>query len=371
MTANAENQQTRVARLHGERDIRLEVATVRFPGEGEVLLRMAAAGICGSDLHYYQQGGFGPVRVREPIIPGHEASGYVAAIGVGVSGLAIGQLVAVNPSQPCGHCKFCSAGQPIHCLSMRFMGSAMRLPHEQGMFRDLMVVPARQCVPAGDLVSPGEAACAEPLAVCLHAVSHAGDVAGKRALVTGAGPIGSLVVAVLRHAGASEIVVTDLTDAALERAEAMGATRTINVTRDANLLDGYAGEKGHFELAFECSAAAAAIRTATELVKPRGTIVQVGVTGDVAIPLNALVGKELRYLGSQRFDKEFAIAVELIGTRTIDVRPIISHSFPLEDAVAAFEKAGDRTAACKVQLTFSRAGRTEAMHLNLPRTEFQ
>ncbi len=343
---------TRLARLYGAGSLKIEEAPVAAPLRGQVLLRMAAGGICGSDLHYYQDGGFGPVRVREPIVVGHEASGYVEALGAGVSGVAVGDLVAVNPSQPCGTCRFCRDGLPIHCQDMQFMGSAMRLPHAQGMFRDWMVVPAAQCVPAGAGVTAAEAACAEPLAVCLHAVGRAGDLKGKRVLVTGAGPIGALVVAAVRNAGAAEIVVTDLTDAALERAAAMGATRTINVATHADRLAVFEEEKGWFDVAFECSAAAPAIRTAVATVKPRGTIVQVGVTGDVSVPLNALVGKEMHWVGSQRFDVEFAQAVELIGRREIDVRPIISHSFPISDAVAAFEQAGDRSVACKVQLTF-------------------
>jgi L-idonate 5-dehydrogenase len=344
--------QTRFARLHGQRDLKIEEDLVPDLREGQVLLKMAAGGICGSDLHYYQDGGFGPVRVREPIIPGHEAAGYVEALGAGVSGLTVGQLVAVNPSQPCGHCRFCREGLPIHCLDMQFMGSAMRLPHAQGMFRDWLVVPARQCVPVGETVTAGEAACAEPLAVCLHAVARAGDLKGKRVLVTGAGPIGVLTIAAARHAGAAEIVATDLTDAALERATAMGASQTINAATDAGALSAFEGDKGQFDVAFECSAAAPAIRTAIATVRPRGLIVQVGVTGDVTVPLNALVGKELHWIGTQRFDQEFVQAVDLIGRREIDVRPIISHSFPVTDAVKAFEQAGDRATACKVQLTF-------------------
>ncbi|ASP95469.1 alcohol dehydrogenase catalytic domain-containing protein [Sinorhizobium meliloti] len=343
---------TRLARLYGPRDLRLEVADVPAPGDGEVLLKMAAGGICGSDLHYYQDGGFGPVRVREPIIPGHEASGRVAALGASVSDLAIDDLVAVNPSQPCGTCRFCGEGLPVHCLDMRFLGSAMRLPHTQGMFRDWLVVPAVQCHPAGSQVSPGEAACAEPLAVCLHAVAQADEIRGKKVLVTGAGPIGTLVVAAARHAGADEIVVTDLADAALDRAKAMGATRIVNVRRDPAGLAAYEADKGKFHVAFECSAAEPALRGAVAAVRPRGTIVQVGVTGEITLPLHALVGKELRLVGSQRFDGEFALAVALISDRRIDVRPIISHQFPVDEAVRAFEQAGDRSTACKVQLTF-------------------
>lgn len=344
---------TRLARLYGTRDLKVEEAPVPAPREGEVLLKMAVGGICGSDLHYYQDGGFGPVRVREPIVLGHEASGHVEALGTGVSGLAVGDLIAVNPSRPCGTCQFCVDGLPIHCLDMQFMGSAMRLPHAQGMFRDWLVVPAIQCVAVGKTVTAAEAACAEPLAVCLHAVSRAGDLEGRRVLVTGAGPIGALVVAAARHAGAGEIVVTDLMDAALDRAVAMGANRTINVSTNADQISAFEQDKGWFDVAFECSAAAPAIRSAVAAVRPRGLIVQVGVTGDLSVPLNALVGKELNWIGSQRFDGEFAQAAELIGRRAIDVRSIISHTFPIDEAVAAFEQAGDRSAACKVQLTFS------------------
>ncbi|MBB3137943.1 L-idonate 5-dehydrogenase [Rhizobium pisi] len=343
--------QTRLARLYQKGDLRVEADTVPAPGPGEVLLKMAAAGICGSDLHYYQDGGFGPIRVREPIIPGHEASGIVSQAGEGVD-LKPGTLVAVNPSQPCGACEYCRKGLPIHCLDMRFMGSAMRLPHEQGMFREWLVVPAKQCFEAGAATTAAEAACSEPLAVCLHAASRAGDIEGNRVLVTGAGPIGCLMVAVARHRGAAEIVVTDLADATLERAKAMGAGRTVNVSRDAAALSEFEAGKGYFDLVFECSAADPAIRSAIAAIRPRGTIVQVGVTGEIPVPLNAIVGKELHIHGTQRFHEEFATAVALIASREIDVRPIISHSLPLEDADAAFKLAGDRTTACKVQLTF-------------------
>ncbi|MTH35790.1 alcohol dehydrogenase catalytic domain-containing protein [Paracoccus limosus] len=347
---------TRVARLYGARDIRIEEQEVAAPGEGEVLLAMAAGGICGSDLHYYQDGGFGPVRVREPIISGHEASGRVVAVGAGVD-LAPGTLVAVSPSQPCGACEYCLKGLPIHCLDMHFIGSAMRLPHEQGMFRDLFVVPVRQVFAFPDGVGADEAACAEPLAVCLHAVAQARelrpDLAGLRVMVTGAGPIGLLVLAALRHAGAREVIVTDLTDAALARARAMGAGQVINVARDAAALEPLQADKGQIDVIFDCSAAGPALRTAFAAIRPRGLIVQVGVTGDITISLNALVGKEITWRGSQRFHGEFAEAVRLIGSRAIDLRPIISHSLPLAEARAAFELAGDRSIACKVQLTFA------------------
>lgn len=345
--------ETRVCRLHGQHDIRIETQTVAGPGPGEVLVRMGAGGICGSDLHYFQDGGFGPIRVREPIILGHEIAGTILEVGSNVAGLVNGQRVAVNPSHPCGTCRYCRRREFQHCLEMRFFGSALRFPHEQGGFREFMVVAASQCLPVDEGVSMGEAACAEPLAVCVHAARRAGDLAGRKVLVTGAGPIGSLCVAVAAHAGASQIVVTDIQDATLEIARKMGASHTINVARDPGLIDEFTVEKGVFDIVFECSAAPSALRSAIAAVRPLGRIVQVGVAGDITIPLNMIVGKEVDFVGSHRFHDEFAQAVELINSGKIKVEPIITATYALDDALTAFAVAGDRSRSVKVQLAFS------------------
>jgi len=347
--------QTRICRLHAKADIRIETAAVAAPGPGEALVAVGAGGICGSDLHYYQDGGFGPIRVREPIILGHEAAGTVIEIGAGVSGLAVGDRVAINPSHPCNDCAYCREGLQQHCLDMRFMGSAMRMPHVQGMFRDRIVVGAAQCLKVGPGISLAEAACAEPLAVCLHARAMAGPVAGKRVLVTGSGPIGVLCAALAAEAGAAEVVVTDLQDLPLAAATAMGATRVINVTREAAAMEEYSADKGHFDIVFECSAAAPAIRTAITAIRPRGVFVQVGVTGDVAVPLNLIVSKEITFQGTHRFHAEFAEAVAMISSRRIVPGPMISASYPLDQAQAAFEAAGDRSRSVKVHVTFDGA----------------
>ncbi|ARE42102.1 L-idonate 5-dehydrogenase [Rhodovulum sp. P5] len=346
---------TRVCRLHAPHDIRIETLPVAAPGPGEVLVAVGAGGICGSDLHYYHDGGFGPIRVKEPIILGHEAAGTVVEVGEGVTDLAPGTRVALNPSRPCHACKFCDQGLYNHCLNMRFRGSAMRFPHEQGLFRDRITVEAAQCVPIADAITIGQAACSEPLAVCLHAGHMAGDLQGKAVLVTGAGPIGSLCAAVAAEAGAAEIVVTDLQDHPLEIARQMGATQTINVARDGAALDAFAADKGHFDVVFECSAAAPAIASAITALRPRGTLVQVGVGGATPVPLNLIVGKEITFRGTHRFHEEFEQAVAAIGSGRIDVRPIMSASYPLSDAREAFEAAGDRTRAVKVHLTFDGA----------------
>ena len=343
---------TRVCRLYGENDLRIESEEVTEPGPGQVLVAIANGGICGSDMHYLSDGGIGTIRVREPIILGHEASGRVLATGAGVIDVRAGDPVAVNPSRPCGKCKYCAEGLHMHCLDMRFNGSAMRLPHEQGLFRDRIVVEASQCLKVPEGTDLAALACAEPLAVCLHALRMAGDISGRRVLVTGAGPIGILCAALAADAGASEIVVTDLQDATLAVAAEMGATRVINVSRDADEMASFREGKGYFDLVFECSAAAPAIRDAIATLRPRGTLLQVGVVGDTPMPINALVAKELKVQGTHRFHEEFAEAVGIITSGRIDIRPIITETFPLADAEAAFQAAADRSRSVKVHLAF-------------------
>ncbi|MEM8958764.1 MAG: L-idonate 5-dehydrogenase [Pseudomonadota bacterium] len=347
---------TRVCRLHGQGDIRIERESIAAPGPGEALVAVGVGGICGSDLHYYQDGGFGTIRVREPIILGHEASGTVLEIGSDCGAVKPGDRVAINPSRPCGVCRYCRDGLRIHCLAMRFSGSAMRMPHEQGLFRDRILVDAAQCVPVGSTVSLAEAACAEPLAVCLHARDAAGTLEGKRVLVTGAGPIGALCAGLAAEAGAAAVVVTDLCDFTLDVARRMGASETVNVGAASDAMARFEADKGWFDVAFECSAAAPAIRTAIACLRPRGVLVQVGVAGDTPVPLNFLVSKEITHIGSQRFDSEFAQAVAMIAERRIDVSQILTGRFPLERAVEAFAAAADRTSAVKIQLEFDPVG---------------
>lgn len=346
----------RIARLHGQKDLRVETIEEPTAAAGEVVVAIGAGGICGSDIHYYADGGIGTIRVREPIIIGHEAAGTVVSVGEGVTAVAAGDVVAVNPSHPCGECKFCKAGDHQHCMNMRFKGSAMFLPHEQGFFRDRVAIGAGQCYKIAAGVPMAEAALAEPLAVCCRAVTRAvqvaGSLEGKRVLVTGAGPIGALCVALAKHYGASEIVVTDLQDATLEVAKQVGATRAINVATNGAELAEYEAEKGQFDLCFECSAAGPAIRSAIACTRPLGTIVQVGVMGDTPVPFNMLVSKEINLCGTHRFDAEFGQSVELINSRSMNLAPIVTHSLPVEDAQKAVELAMDRGKAVKVQLTF-------------------
>lgn len=264
----------RICRLHAKGDLRVETEAPTAPGPGQVSVAIGAGGICGSDMHYWHDGGIGTIRVQEPIILGHEAAGLVAALGEGVSGLSVGDLVSVNPSHPCGDCTFCNRGLPNQCANMRFLGSAMYLPHAQGLFRDRVTVGAKQCHRVNGDVTLAEAACAEPLAVCLHAAGVAGEIDGKRVLITGAGPIGALMTAVVASKGASEIVTTDLQDLPLDVARKMGATAVVNAVSDPVGLELWKDDKGQFDLVFECSAAAPAIAQAVECLRPRGRFIK-------------------------------------------------------------------------------------------------
>ncbi|WP_268800077.1 L-idonate 5-dehydrogenase [Pseudomonas huanghezhanensis] len=338
---------------HASKDLRVDPQ--EEPAElspGQMRVRVARGGICGSDLHYYQHGGFGAVRLKEPMVLGHEISAVIEAVGDPTGDFRIGQRISVSPSRPCGGCKFCHKGQPNHCLNMRFYGSAMPFPHVQGAFRESLVIDASQAHVLADHVSLAEGALAEPLSVGLHAIQRAGPVFGKRVLVTGCGPIGNLLIGSLRAAGAAQIVAVDLADNALECARKMGASVTHNTRQTPDALQQYSAEKGYFDVMFEVSGSAQALRDGLACVAPRGVVVTVGLGGDVSIPLNVLVSKEIDLRGTFRFHPEFAQAVDLLNRRVIDVLPVISHTVPFKDAVQAFDLAGDKTQAMKVVLDF-------------------
>ena len=339
--------------IHGARDLRVDEVEEPRLGAGQVKVRVGSGGICGSDLHYYNHGGFGTVRLKEPMILGHEVAGTITDVGAGVGTLRPGQKVSVNPSLACGTCTFCQAGLQNHCVDMRFYGSAMRSPHVQGGFRDVLVCDAAQAVPVPDHVAVSEAAFAEPLAVCLHAVSRAGSMLGRRVLVTGAGPIGVLTAAVARLAGAAEIVVTDIVTAPLTIARAVAADRVINVAEEADALAAYEHQKGVFDVMFEAAGAAATLLSGLKVVKPRGIIVQVGQGAEATLPMSPIVTKELELRGTFRFHGEFAQAVDIIAQGRIDVRPLLTEVVPCVEARRAFERANDKSSSMKVQLAFT------------------
>lgn len=338
--------------IHAAHDLRIEERQEERAGPGQVEIALEAGGICGSDLHYYNHGGFGTVRVREPMILGHEVAGRIAALGSAVSNFAVGDRIAISPSRPCNACRYCLKGQQNQCLDMRFYGSAMPFPHIQGAFRQNLVAESWQCHKVGDGVSINEAAMAEPFAVTLHAVNRAGGLLDKRVLVTGCGPIGALAIIAARAHGAREIVATDVADGVLDLARKIGADRTINVAAHPEHLAAYGANKGYFDVMFEASGNERAVRSGLEVLAPRSVLVQLGLGGDIAIPQNMIVAKEIEMRGTFRFHEEFGLAVDLINKGRVDLKPLLTGVYPLEDAVQAFEAAGDRSRSMKVQIAF-------------------
>ncbi|MEP6792010.1 MAG: L-idonate 5-dehydrogenase, partial [Ramlibacter sp.] len=309
-------------------------------------------GICGSDLHYFQHGGFGTVRVKEAMVLGHEVAGVIEEAGSDVRGFAPGDRIAISPSRPCGICRYCQEGLQNHCLDMRYYGSAMRTPHVQGAFRREIVIETSQAYKLAPTLTDGEGALAEPLAVALHAVRRAGPLLGKRVLVTGCGPIGALVIIAARRAGACEIVVTDVGDFPLRTALKVGTDQAINISAMPDALANFSADKGHFDVLFEASGNERALRGALDALRPRGIIVQVGLGGEMTLPLNMIVAKEFDLRGTFRFHEEFGIAVELLNKGLVDVKPLISATVPFRDAGRAFALAADRSKAMKVLLDF-------------------
>lgn len=334
-------------RIHAKDDLRVEPQAMPAVGENEVLLRLGAGGICGSDLHYYFEGRNGSFVVREPLIPGHEASAVVAAVGSAVTRLKEGDKVAVSPSHACGACGYCREGREHLCEHMRFLGSASRFPHVQGMFCEYFVMGERQCYPVAGDISLGEIAFAEPLAVALHAVNRGGELLGKSVLVTGAGTIGCLTVLAARLAGAAKITVSDILDRPLAQANAVGADVALHAARDADAL-----RTPQFDVAYEVSGSFKALQTCMAAVKRGGVVVQVGTLPHEPLPfvVNDVMAKEIDLRGAFRWGIEFDWAVGYLASRKVDVRPLLSGQYPLADAVEAFRAAADKNRSTKVQL---------------------
>ena len=339
--------------IHSPGDLRVEDITTPPVAAGQVRVRIRTGGICGSDLHYYQHGGFGAIRIQQPMVLGHEVAGVVEEVAPGVTDVAVGDRVAVNPSHPCGACRFCQLGLQNHCLDMRYFGSAMRMPHVQGAFRQEIVVGQAQAFKLADGVSDAEGAMAEPFAVALHAVNRAGPLLGRKVLVTGCGPIGAMAIIAARRAGATQIVATDVVEQTLRKALKVGADEVINVAESPQSLARHAVDKGQFDVLLECSGNERALRAAFDVVRPRGVIVQLGLSGsELSLPFNMVVSKEFDIRGAFRFHEEFGVAVDLINQGLVDLKPLVSATLPYRDAARAFALAADRTQSMKVILDF-------------------
>jgi L-idonate 5-dehydrogenase len=334
---------------HGAHDLRLESVEPQPLGDAAVEIRTAVGGICGSDLHYFHRGGVGDFVIQEPLVLGHEVAGTVVRTGSEVSSVTPGDRVVIDPSVPCGSCAECRRGRRNLCTDVRFLGSAARMPHSQGGFRERLVLEAAQCVPVPDDLPLGRAVFAEPLAVAVHAIGRAGPLLGREILITGAGPIGMLSLLVAARAGAAAATITDLCDAPLQVARSVGATTAINVANDPEVPPA--------DVAIEASGSPAGLDTCLRSVRPGGRIVMLGLLppGQVPVAANRAVTREIELAGSFRFvGEEFRAAVAMLSSG-LEVSPLLTGRFAMVDAVSAFEVAGRREEALKVQLQFSDA----------------
>lgn len=337
----------RLARIYGPGDVRLDEVAIPRPGAGEVLVRIAACGICGSDLGYIAQGGLGGLEpLREPLPIGHEFAGTIEAIGPGVEGLAIGLRVAVNPDHG-----FIGGGGPDGAMAPFIL------------VRDARIGEA--LFPLPETVGFAQAALAEPLSVGLHAlkIMHVGP--GDKVAILGAGPIGLCTVAMLRHRGVTDIAIFDRVDSRLERARALGATVACNVAT-GSMTDALTRSHGGGErfgapfvgtnVFVDCAGAPAALTEALGIAPYRARIAIVALyKKPVPIDLWRMMANEIQMCGSIAVDRaaEFAEALAMIAQRGTNLAPLVSHEFAFSDFHTALSVAADPNRSAKVMLTFA------------------
>ncbi len=346
------NTPMRAAVLESARTIKVQARPVPELKPGMVLLRVRRAGICGSDLHYFEHGCCGAFVPTRSFVLGHEFAAEVAALGDGVRNVTVGARVTANPARACGVCDYCKSGRGNLCRSTIMLGSASTTPPTDGAFAEFVTVRADQCHILPTAIDDATAAMLEPFAVALHAVKRAGTVSGKRVLVTGGGPIGLLVAMTARMFGAAPVALSDILESRRETALKLGADVGLNPT-DPQLSEVVRELVGEgFDVVFEASGARAALRQAFDLVRPGGTIVQIGTLGteEIPLPANQLMVREINFIGSMRYGNVFGEAIRLVAEGRIALRGLISGVLPLAEAPEAMRLASEKNTALKVQL---------------------
>lgn len=307
------------------------------PGPEEVLIRVEACGICGSDVHGFD-GSTG--RRIPPIIMGHEAAGTITSIGAGVTEFPEGARVTFDSTIYCGKCEYCQRGEMNLCENRQILGVSTPDFRRPGAFADYVVVPQRVLYHLPETVSFEEAAMVEPLAVAVHAVAVSEIANGATALVVGAGMIGLLVMQVLRDAGCATVIVSDIDDTRLKLAQDLGATAVLN----AKSMDVPAEVLKHtngagVDVALEAVGSTPTIRTAIDCVRKGGTVTLIGnVSPNVEIPLQAVVSRQLRLQGSAGSSGEYPKCIEMLARGAIQVKPLITAVAPLEEGASWFER---------------------------------
>jgi len=321
-------------------EIEITQAAIPAPGPGEVLLRIQRIGVCGSDIHVFH--GKHPY-TSYPVVQGHEFSALIEAVGQGVSGLARGDKVTAMPQIVCGRCAPCLRGDEHICDSLRVQG--FQAP---GCAQQLWVTAASKIVKLPDSFSFEQGALVEPVSVAVHAIARAGNLAGRRAVVLGAGPIGNLVAQAARASGA-EVLITDLSEHRLEIARRCGLRHTSNPNAEALSVASRRafGDLG-FDVAFECVGVEATLTAATENLAKGGTLIVVGVFGEKPrMDLGLVQDRELRITGTLMYQRpDYEQAVAWIASGAIVTEPLMSEHFAMDDYLEAYhfiERQRDKT----------------------------
>ncbi|TAQ86114.1 hypothetical protein B7494_g5563 [Chlorociboria aeruginascens] len=306
----------------------------------DVLIAINYTGICGSDIHYYLEGGIGAYSLKAPMILGHESSGTVVSVGSAVSSLQTGDRIALEPGYPCRRCAACLAGHYNLCPDMRFAAT----PPIDGTLTGFFILPEDFCYKLPDHVSLQEGALMEPLGITVHMVKQAEIKPGQSIVVMGAGPIGLLCMAVARAFGASTIVAVDIVPSRLEFARSYAATHTFSPARvaaeeNAESLLKQIGLPAGVDAVIDASGAEPSIQTSIHVVKRGGVYVQGGMgKANITFPIMALCTKEITAKGSFRYGSgDYRLAVELVGQGKVDVKRLITSTVSFGDAEKAFE----------------------------------
>ncbi|WP_457950454.1 L-idonate 5-dehydrogenase [Pseudarthrobacter sp. alpha12b] len=333
---------------HAAGDLRIDEVPLPRPAPDEAVVEVAYGGICGSDLHYWLHGAAGESVLKAPLVLGHEISGRVVRPAANGAGPRAGTAVAVHPATPGPGAARYPADRPNLSPGCTYLGSAARYPHTDGAFSRYVTLPVRMLRALPESLELRTAALIEPASVAWHAVSRAGDVCGKTALVVGSGPIGALAVAVLKRAGAARITAVDLHPKPLHIAKAVGADQVINAADTAAIAAVEA------DVVIESSGNHHGLASAIQGAVRGGTVVMVGLlpTGMQPAPISLAITRELDLKGSFRFNEEIDEVIAALADGTLHVAPIVTHEFPLEDALQAFEVAKDSTTSGKVLLSF-------------------
>ena len=338
---------------HAAGDLRIEDIPLVPPHPDQAVVEIAYGGICGSDLHYWLRGAAGESVLKAPMVLGHEIVGVVVRAAADGTGPAAGTNVAVHPATPGpgpGAVKY-PEDRPNLSPGCTYLGSAARYPHTDGAFSRYANLPTRMLRVLPDGLDLRTAALAEPASVAWHAVSRAGDVRGKSALVIGSGPIGALTVAVLKRAGVARITAVDMHPRPLEIAQAVGADEVLMAT------DVEAIAAVQADVVIESSGSHHGLASAIQGASRGGKVVMVGLlpSGPQPVLISLAITRELDLKGSFRFNDEIDDVITALADGSLLVDPVVTHVFPLERGLEAFETAKDSAGSGKVLLSFAPA----------------